>query len=283
MQQGGFFVESGAYTGVGLSNTLFLEATRGWTGLLVEANPHLFADIVHNSNRTNSVAINACVSPAAQPLVLPFRAAGPLSGLVQHMSEAHLQRIASDVQQGQDWVTHSSAADGQAGVVLGDMHGSEADILRATDFSKIHVRIITVEVNDAAAEAAVIAAMADQPYDLLIKLDFDLVFVKRGEFDAGKLQQILEFNPSYEGYSAPGYGPRVMSDLDYDSREAMQVVEDRLGDAEEGWPEEWYGPQVAEQAWPGGAGGYREWDGQSDSSSFMQDEWDGLPEEAWQQ
>jgi hypothetical protein len=130
-----------------------------------------------------------------------------------------------------------------------DTEGSEADILRATDFSKVNVRIITVEVNDAAAEAAVLDAMADKPYDLLIKLDFDLVFVKRGEFDAAKLQRIAEFNPAFEGYSAPGYGPRVMSDVDSSGSGAMQFSED-LSSGEEYWPEEWYMPEVAEQAWP---------------------------------
>jgi hypothetical protein len=105
-----FTCRSGAYNGVDLSNTLFLEATRGWTGLLVEAHPQLYNDILRKSNRTNSVAINACVSPSAQPSVLPFRAAGPLSGLLQHMSNEHLQRITLDVQQGREWVTGSNAA-----------------------------------------------------------------------------------------------------------------------------------------------------------------------------
>jgi hypothetical protein len=151
------------------------------------------------------------------------------------------------------------------------------------------VRIITVEVNDAAAEAAVLDAMAGQPYDLLIKLDFDLVFVKQGEFDAAKLQRIAEFNPAYEGYSAPGYGPRVMSAVGLTgSDDQMQFSEEDLSSGEESWPEEWYGPEVAEQVWglSGDAGeGLRDgqWDGLSDSPTFMQDEWDGLSEDAWQQ
>jgi hypothetical protein len=158
-----------------------------------------------------------------------------------------------------------------------DTEGSEADILRSTDFSKAHVRIITVEVNDAAAEAAVVEAMADKPYDLLMKLDFDLVFVRRDEFDATKLQRIVEFNPSYEGYSAPGYGLRVMEN---DSRSGSS---DDGSYGEEDWSEEWFGPELVEQAWPGGMEGYREWDGQSDGSSYIQDEWDDLDDDAWQQ
>jgi hypothetical protein len=104
---------------VDLSNTIFLESTRGWSGLLVEAHPALFANIVHSSNRTNSAVINACISPSAQPQVLPFKAAGALSGLVQHMSEQHLQRIDHE---GQQLVAGSTVDGGQAGGVLADMH-----------------------------------------------------------------------------------------------------------------------------------------------------------------
>lgn len=35
---GGFFVEAGAFNGEYLSNSLFFEIHRNWTGLLVEAN-----------------------------------------------------------------------------------------------------------------------------------------------------------------------------------------------------------------------------------------------------
>lgn len=52
---GGFFVESGAYNGVDLSNSLYFEATKGWQGLLIEANPHLYQQIVEKSGRSASV------------------------------------------------------------------------------------------------------------------------------------------------------------------------------------------------------------------------------------
>lgn len=37
-QRGGFFIEAGAFDGEYLSNTLFFELNRNWTGLLVEPN-----------------------------------------------------------------------------------------------------------------------------------------------------------------------------------------------------------------------------------------------------
>jgi hypothetical protein len=38
-QKNGFFIEAGADEGEFLSNTLYFELKRGWTGLLVEPNP----------------------------------------------------------------------------------------------------------------------------------------------------------------------------------------------------------------------------------------------------
>ena len=43
----GFFVEAGAADGQKLSNTLFFELKRNWTGLLVEPNPVLYGRLVN--------------------------------------------------------------------------------------------------------------------------------------------------------------------------------------------------------------------------------------------
>jgi hypothetical protein len=41
-KRNGFFVEIGGYDGESFSNSLFLEKERGWSGLLVEANPYTY-------------------------------------------------------------------------------------------------------------------------------------------------------------------------------------------------------------------------------------------------
>lgn len=94
---GGFFVESGAHDGTSLSNTVFLEANRNWTGLLVEANPQLFEMLMSSSNRTASRAINACLSPSGKREVLDFALGGFLGGLTGYMSEAHDHRMKSEI------------------------------------------------------------------------------------------------------------------------------------------------------------------------------------------
>lgn len=196
---GGFFVESGAYNGVDLSNSLYFEAARGWDGLLIEANPHLFQDIVHRSGRNASV-IHACLSPSTRPQVLPFKLAGPLGGISQHLSAQHTDRINREIGEKQSWMHGQAGSGADVSVscwplaamlnVLGvtrvdfwslDTEGSEAAILAATDFDMLDIRVITIEVNDAAAEAAVKKVMAGRPeYRLHSKLDFDLLFVKEG-------------------------------------------------------------------------------------------------------
>jgi hypothetical protein len=94
----GFFVESGAHDGTVISNTVFLEANRNWTGLLVEANPVLFETLMSRSNRTASAAINACLSPTGKREVLDFALGGFLGGLSGFMSEAHKQRMQGEIQ-----------------------------------------------------------------------------------------------------------------------------------------------------------------------------------------
>ena len=51
----GFFVESGAGDGFTLSQTLFLERERDWTGLLVEPNDAYFKEILLMNRKVNYI------------------------------------------------------------------------------------------------------------------------------------------------------------------------------------------------------------------------------------
>jgi FkbM family methyltransferase len=52
----GVFVEAGANNGIDQSNTVLLENNFGWSGLLVEPNPHKFKEC--QANRPNSICEN---------------------------------------------------------------------------------------------------------------------------------------------------------------------------------------------------------------------------------
>ena len=59
------FIESGAFTGESLSNTLHFEATRGWTGLLIEPDQKNYATL--KSKQRKAYTANACLSVTSHP------------------------------------------------------------------------------------------------------------------------------------------------------------------------------------------------------------------------
>ena len=195
---GGFFVESGAYNGVDLSNTLFFEASRGWKGLLIEANPYLYNEIAEKSMRTSNV-IHACLSPTKEPSTLPFKLAGPIGGLVNFVEDVQLQRMASEIDRKEQWMAGEQGSGNEISVKCWPLHvilkalnvhrvdywsldieGSEPYVLEATDFDAIDVRVLTVEVNTPRAEALVKEVMSRKKmYTFHSKHHLDLVYVKK--------------------------------------------------------------------------------------------------------
>jgi len=79
----GYFVEIGSYDGLETSNTLALEL-RGWTGLLVEAAPELYARTV--ANRPNCQHDNRAVSDR-NDIAVRFSQAGLWGGLHDSLPE----------------------------------------------------------------------------------------------------------------------------------------------------------------------------------------------------
>ena len=59
-RRNGFFLEAGGLDGVRVSNTLNLELTNNWTGLLVQADPSSFGAL--RKKKRNVYAIHACLS-----------------------------------------------------------------------------------------------------------------------------------------------------------------------------------------------------------------------------
>jgi uncharacterized protein (DUF2249 family) len=80
-QRDGFFVEIGGYDGLRHSNTLALEESFRWTGLLVEADPELFEQA--RVNRPNCRHLNVAV--AHYKGQSRFTKGGPWGGLTQFL------------------------------------------------------------------------------------------------------------------------------------------------------------------------------------------------------
>lgn len=87
----GFFVEIGAHDGIRHSNTLTLEESFDWTGVLIEANPERFKEL--EVNRPNCKNVRAVVAPYhshQEPFISAQRGYGgsdQFNGLTRHMSK----------------------------------------------------------------------------------------------------------------------------------------------------------------------------------------------------
>ena len=90
-KKNGFYVEAGGFNGELYSNSLFFELERDWDGILIEANPKMFKEIVAKKRRT--YALNACLADKVK--VAKFRnfpGVPALSGLEDEMSAVHKNR-----------------------------------------------------------------------------------------------------------------------------------------------------------------------------------------------
>jgi hypothetical protein len=212
----GYFIEAGAYDGEEHSNTLWLEKTHTWTGLLIEPNIHLFHKI-NKLNRKCSV-VNSGISPTNESTSFPFKLAGPLGGIVSHYSHRHEERANTEIRAHKPWMD----GDEGKGLIINvpcyplekilleagnhdlvvdffslDTEGSEAHILKSINFKKITFGIIIIEHNNEEGRI-------DSFKDILIPLGY----VEHLHFKAGlRMQDVVFVNPSYFKMKNTVYNP----------------------------------------------------------------------------
>ncbi|RNA05794.1 Star-like [Brachionus plicatilis] len=92
-KKNGFFVEAGAYDGEKMSNSLFFELSRNWTGLLIEPIPQHYQNLL--SKNRNVFSINACLAKK-HPIVAKFKEMDTLSARTVHMSRGLSSSIGND-------------------------------------------------------------------------------------------------------------------------------------------------------------------------------------------
>ncbi|KAK4007010.1 hypothetical protein OUZ56_012164 [Daphnia magna] len=62
----GFFIECGGYDGQYLSNTLFMERSLNWNGLLIEADKNIFKKLLTRNRKTYTSPV--CLSKELYPM-----------------------------------------------------------------------------------------------------------------------------------------------------------------------------------------------------------------------
>lgn len=153
-RRGGRFAEIGAFDGVLHSNTCFLEADHGWSGVLVEPNPLLFAKLVASRRAT-------CLERAVHReggQFLSFIASQEIGTLAEYAeadgyAEHRRQAISANGLITVETISFDDmdAADGWAGSGFDyaslDTEGSELDILRTIDLARHEIALFTIEHN----------------------------------------------------------------------------------------------------------------------------------------
>ncbi|MFI6844453.1 FkbM family methyltransferase [Kitasatospora sp. NBC_00085] len=160
--RGGFFLDSGASDGVEVSNTRVLERAFGWTGICVEPNAALYAELVANRS---CHCVNCCLYERDDDV--EFVEAGTIGGILDEYHPALLERARGllgaapggpppTVRKPARTVRSVLREYGAPPVIdywSLDTEGSELTILRSFPFDEYTVRVLTVEHNWSPARA----------------------------------------------------------------------------------------------------------------------------------
>ncbi|MEI6320649.1 MAG: FkbM family methyltransferase [Pseudomonadota bacterium] len=150
----GFFVEIGAYDGVGFSNTYFLEAL-GWDGLLIEADPAQ-AKACRDARPFSRVMNVACGKRGGGTVRFKSVRGGLGLGTLGYMGDdpvhrARIEREGGHVEEIE--VELLSLDDIMAGkdrhidVLSIDVEGAELDVLQGTSLDRLRPTLILLEDN----------------------------------------------------------------------------------------------------------------------------------------
>ncbi|MEU6948484.1 FkbM family methyltransferase [Streptomyces sp. NPDC046316] len=185
--RGGFFLDSGASDGVDASNTHLLETAYGWSGICVEPDARLYAELVRN-RRCRSV--NCCLYD--EPGDVDFVEAGTVGGILDEYHPALLdcarrvlgtapglppptvRRPARTVRS----VLREYGAPPVVDYWSLDTEGAELVLLQSFPFDEFDVRVLTVEHNWLPVRADVRRFLEGHGYRWAGELGCDDCFVR---------------------------------------------------------------------------------------------------------
>jgi len=147
----GFFVECGAAEGESISNSIFFELKRNWTGLLVEANKEMYPRLA--AKRRNAYSINSCLSPVRFPRLLGFVEDGFYGGLQNyHAMPDNWVNNKVNIQGGEKlsicyplYSIMLALKQTRIDYFSLDVEGSELNILSTIPFDKLYIDVLTIE------------------------------------------------------------------------------------------------------------------------------------------
>mmetsp|Transcript_60475 Transcript_60475/g.107812 ORF Transcript_60475/g.107812 Transcript_60475/m.107812 type:complete len:273 (-) Transcript_60475:1069-1887(-) len=147
-KQNGFYLELGALDGSRLSNTRFFEEHRSWQGLLIEANPNMFAHLRKIRGCSHRLQMAVC----AKAQRVHFHTNGAFSGIFEFMSgfekagRRRLNTMPTVECRRLDWALDWFGVKHIDFFSL-DVEGAELQVLQTIDLSRITVDVVVVETD----------------------------------------------------------------------------------------------------------------------------------------
>ena len=157
-KQNGFYIESGALDGEYLSNSLFFELKRNFTGLLIEPDVFSYKKLL-NKNR-KAYSINACYSLTGYPTLVDFKTVSgyPELGSVQKLDGTRNSNEASakQLQIGSMKESRNALCLSFYSILLAlgnpvvdylslDIEGAELPVLKTIPWHRVHIKVLSIE------------------------------------------------------------------------------------------------------------------------------------------
>lgn len=191
-KRSGFFIEAGAWDGEYLSNSLFFERERNWTGLLIEPNSEAFQSLMTNPARNRSVAANACLSIHKYPEQVAFDSADVFGGILDtdHLPDQTMMNLRSGITKGRSLYRVQCYPLYALLLAMGnptvdyfslDIEGAEIKVLLTIPFDKVDIRTMSIEVEHS-QKSVIRKIMTKRGYRLYKPLKTDYIYVKDDNF-----------------------------------------------------------------------------------------------------
>jgi len=148
-RRNGFFVECGAFNGEDISETLFFELKRNWTGILIEANPEFHQQMLRKNRR--ALVLRGCLNTKPRPELVKFGLDWWFSGVSAFNKKAIAKNKTFPETDVQCFSLNSiMAAIGVRHIdfMVLDVEGSELPVLETIDFTQLTIDLFSIEYND---------------------------------------------------------------------------------------------------------------------------------------
>jgi len=184
----GFYVDIGAYDGVGFSNTYFFEAI-GWDGILVEPVPQFYQSCL--TTRPHSRVINAVVSNGeTREIQFSIAEGGNGVGTLSFAGEdkKQLERIEREGGTVRATTLQSCSLneiladhEGSIDFVSIDVEGKEMEVLRGFDLIKFRPRVVIVEDNSNGTDTRVGEWFSAHDYTERFRCEHNVFYTQKDE------------------------------------------------------------------------------------------------------